>query len=200
MAQKKLYQPHYSTTTDARVLQTREALRGALLALIAEKPLEQISIREIAAAAGIGYNTFFRHHTSKDELVREVVANELSRLIELSVTTLDASNSLEASRAMCEFVAAHDVLWSTLLNGGAASILREEFIGLLQERAQSRIASTTRLPADIGINLVAVGTLELLAWWLEQNKRIPVEQLAGIYEQLVVAPVIDAYTSDKQKP
>ncbi len=193
MARRKLYQPHYSTTTDSRVLQTRQALRRALLELIDKKPLEQITIREIAAAAGIGYNTFFRHHTSKEELVKELMTEELSQLIQLSVTTLDTTNSKEAARALCGFVAEHDALWSTLLNGGAANTLRDEFMRLLRETAQSRVSSTSKLPADIGIKLVAVGTLELLAWWLEQSERMPVNQVAQIFEQLVVAPVMNAY-------
>ncbi len=193
MARKKLYQPHYSTTTDSRVLQTRQALRRALLELIDSRPLEQITIREIAAAAGIGYNTFFRHHTGKEELVREIVTDELSQLIELSVTTLDSSNLTEAARALCHFVAEHDALWSTLLTGGAANTLRDEFIRLLSEKAPSRVASTSKLPADVGIRLVAVGTLELLAWWLEQGDRISADQLAEIYEQLVVSAVLKAY-------
>lgn len=194
MAQKKLYQPHYSTTTDSRVLQTRQALRRALLELIDARPLEQVTIREIAATAGISYNTFFRHYTGKEELVKEIVTDELSQLIDLSVTTLDASDPTAAARALCHFVADHDALWSTLLTGGAANTLREEFVRLLRETAPTRISSTAKLPADIGIKLVAVGTLELLAWWLEQSERIPAGQLAEIYEQLVVAPVMDAYT------
>ena len=193
MTPKKLLQPHYSTTTDARVLQTRQALRQALLALIDTKPLEQITIREIAAAAGIGYNTFFRHYADKEVLLKEIVTEELSQLIELSVTTLDASDSIGAALALCQFVAEHDALWSTLLNGGAAGTLRDEFVRLLQETAPSRISGTAILPADIGIQLVAVGTLELLAWWLGQNERIPVKRLATIYEQLVLAPVAGAY-------
>jgi len=193
MGRKKLYQPHYSTATDARILQTRGALREALLRLLADRPLEQISIREIAAAAGVGYNTFFRHYTSKEALLKEIVTQELSELIALSVTTLDASNSLEASRALCRFVAEHDGLWSTLLNGGAANTLRDEFIRLLRETAPTRIASSAKLPADIGIKLVAVGTVELLAWWLAQEERIPEKQVAEIYERLVAAPVMGAY-------
>jgi AcrR family transcriptional regulator len=193
MAKKRLYQPHYSTTSDSRVLQTRQALRVALLELIGDKSLEQITIREIAAAAGIGYNTFFRHYTGKEELVKAIVTDELSQLIDLSVTTLDASSSTEAARALCHFVAEHEALWSTLLNGGAANILRDEFIRLLRETAPSRVSGTAKFPMDIGIKLVAVGTLELLAWWLEQSERLPVDQLAGIYEQLVVAPVVNAY-------
>lgn len=193
MTQKPLYQPHYSTTTDARVLQTRESLRRALLQLIDKVPLEQVTIRKIAGVAGIGYNTFFRHYKDKEALLREIVAEELSQLIELSVTTLDSSDSSGAARALCQFVADHDALWSTLLNGGAANLLRDEFIRLLHETAPSRISGTAKLPADIGIKLVAVGTLELLAWWLEQTERMPVEQLATIYEQLVIAPVAGTY-------
>ena len=199
MARKKLYQPHYSTATDARIRQTREALRKALLRLLASRPLQRISIRDIAAAAGVGYNTFFRHHTSKEALLKEIVTEELSQLIALSVTTLDASNSLEASRALCRFVAEHDTLWSTLLTGGAANTLRDEFIRLLRETAPSRISSTARLPADIGIKLVAVGTVELLAWWLAQDERIAEEQVAELYEQLVAAPVINAYKHGLEK-
>jgi AcrR family transcriptional regulator len=193
MGQKKLYQPHYSTTTDARVVQTRQALRRALLELIDIAPLERVTIREIAAGADVSYNTFFRHYTGKDELVKEVITDELSQLIELSISTLDTSDSTEAARALCRFVEQHDALWSTLLTGGAANTLRDEFIRLLRMRAPSRVSGTSRLPVDIGVKLVAVGTLELLAWWLEQSERLPAEQIADIFEQLVVAPVVDAY-------
>lgn len=195
MHKKKLYQPHYSTATDARIVQTREALGSALLELVADKPLEQITIREITARARIGYNTFFRHYRGKEELVRHVVADEITRLIELSVTTLDSSSSSGAALAVCRFVAEHDALWSTLLTGGAANTVREEFIRLLREKAPSRVSDATRMPVEIGIHLVAVGTLELLAWWLQQPQRMAVEDVAAIYEELVVAPVVQAYST-----
>ncbi len=191
--QKKLLQPHYATATDPRILHTREALRQALLELIDDRPLEQISIREIAAAAGVGYNTFFRHYTDKETLVRAIVTDELQQLIELCITTLDASDSAQASLALCEFVAGRSALWSTLLTGGAANLLREEFMRLLRERAASRISATASSPVEVGVRLVAAGTLEVLGWWLEQPQRLPTAQVAGIYETLVVDPVVDAY-------
>ncbi len=193
MARKKLHQPHYATATDPRILQTRQALRQALLDLVDDKPLDQISIREITAAAGIGYNTFFRHYTDKEALVMAVATDELERLIELCITTLDATDSARASTALCDYVGEHDVLWSTLLTGGATNLLREEFIRLLRERAASRISATSTSPVEIGIRLVAVGTLEFLGWWLEQPRRMPAAEVAKIYERLVVTPVVDAY-------
>ena len=193
MARQKLHQPHYATATDPRILQTRQALRDALLSLIDAKPLEQITIREIAAAAGIGYNTFFRHYTDREALVKAVVSDELQELIELCANTLDSSDSARASLALCEFVAHHEALWSTLLTGGAVNLLREEFMRLLRERAPSRISAAATSPVEVGVRLVASGTLEILGWWLEQPRRMPAAQVAAIYEQLIVAPVVDAY-------
>ncbi|MFV8819371.1 TetR/AcrR family transcriptional regulator [Haliea sp. E17] len=193
MTRQKLHQPHYATATDPRILQTRQALRDALLSLVGKKPLEQITIREIAAAAGIGYNTFFRHYTDKEALLRAIVTDELAQLIELCITTLDTTDSAQASIALCEFVAEHEALWSTLLTGGGANLLREEFMRQLRENAPSRISASATSPVEVGVRLVATGTLEILGWWLEQPQRLPVAQVAAIYEQLVVAPVVGAY-------
>jgi AcrR family transcriptional regulator len=48
--------------SDVRVRRNKAALREALLELLQNQPLEQISIRDIAAAAGVGYTTCYRHY------------------------------------------------------------------------------------------------------------------------------------------
>jgi AcrR family transcriptional regulator len=195
MVQKKLYQPHYSNAKDARILQTRRALQQSFMKLLAAKPLEKITIREIAASAGVGYNTFFRHYTDKDSLLNEMAIGEISDLIELSMSVLDGSDSLQASLALCRYVDDHDALWSTLLNGGAAGTLRDAFINRLRETAGGRINSTQSYPAEIGVKLVAAGTIEILSWWLQHEPRIAVEEIADIYDQLVVRPIVKVYKS-----
>lgn len=195
MVQKKMYQAHYSEARDSRILQTRQALHQAFMELLTAKPLEKITIREIAARADVGYNTFFRHYTSKEALLHDIAVDEINDLIELCMSVIDASDSLQAARALCRHVAGHDALWSTLLTGGAAGTLRELFLQRLREKADGRITSTDALPAEIGVKLVAAGTIETLAWWLAQDPRMSVEEIAGIYEQLVVQPIVRVYKS-----
>lgn len=192
-AKKSMQQPHYAMTTDARVIQSREALKQAFLDLLEHKPFNGITIKEITEAAGIGYNTFFRHYANKDELLKEIAAGEIKALIDLSIAALDQDNTREAARAVCGYVAKHRVLWSKLLAAGAVDTLREEFVRLAWIEAEK---DNTRkpLPSEIGILLVASGTIELLAWWLRQSKRISVEELSEIYETLVVAPTINMYS------
>lgn len=190
MKHGKIYRADYSTATDARVHQTRAAIRKAFLHLLDQKPLEQITVREITSAAGIGYTTFFRHHPSKEDLLNEIAASEIKHLIELALPVLGALDSRKATLAMCSYVAEHRALWSTLLTGGAANVLRDEFIRLSLQVAASWKSTSAWLPAEVGVILVTSGTIELLAWWLKQKKPIPVEQLAVIFDRTVISPIV----------
>lgn len=52
----------------------REALVSALLALLAERSVASISVREIAAAASLNHGLVHRHFGSKEALVRAAIA------------------------------------------------------------------------------------------------------------------------------
>lgn len=198
--ENKIYRPHFSTATDARVLRTRDALRGALLDLLQSRPFEQITIRELAASAGIGYTTFFRHYPTKEDLLEEIAASEIRQLVDLQIAAFDAGDSLASSLAMFQYVADHGSLWSALLTGGAAATLREEFTRIAKEVAEHQPHTTSWLPADAGILLVASGTMELLGWWLSQARPLPVEDMAVIYERAVLAPIFQQYPDDEARP
>ncbi len=191
MKSGKIYRADYSTATDARVHQTRVAIRKAFLELLDLKPIDQITIREIATAADIGYTTFFRHYPSKDTLLNEIAANEIRQLIELAMPVLGPIDSKKATLVMCQYVAKHRALWSTLLTGGAANVLREEFIKLSLQVAASWKSESQWLPPEVGVILVTSGTIELLAWWLKQKKPISVEKLATIFDRTIISPIIN---------
>lgn len=185
----KIYKPHLSTASDARAVRTREALRLALLTLLETTPLEQITIRDLAAQAGIGYTTFFRHHPSKESLLDEVAAEQIRQLIGYTLPMVDAQNSRAASEALCDYVDRNRALWTTLLTGGAAAALREEFLRITREIATERSQPGGWPPPEIATLLVVSGTIELLAWWLRQSRPLPAAELAEIHYRIVILPV-----------
>lgn len=191
MAESKVYRPYFATASDARVVQTRKALRQALLKLLDDKPLEEITIREIAATAGINYSTFFRHHTSKEDLLNDIAAVEIQKLFDLTLPALGATGTKAGTLTLWSYVAEHRALWSRLLSGGAAGRLREEFIRMTREFAATHGSDHDWLPPEVGVIFGAGSTLELLTWWLQQEDPIPVEQLALIHERLVVRPLME---------
>src|SRR3954454_15444505 len=95
------------TITDARVLRTREALREAMTELAAESPLEAITVRAIAARAGVGYATFFRHYPDKDALLADVTDRLIREFLQRVAPLLQERDRAAAARSMCDFVLEH---------------------------------------------------------------------------------------------
>jgi AcrR family transcriptional regulator len=184
---------------DPRALRSRQALHGALLKLLAVKPLDQITVREITAKAGVGYATFFRHHPTKESLLDDVAAQQIRCLFNLSLPVMDAHDLRAGSIALFSYVNEHHALWSTLLTGGAAGAIREEFLRQAREVAVSRAPSGDWLPSEVGVLLIVSGTIELLAWWLRQTDPLSIERIAEIHARIVVSPVIEVSDAKRRR-
>jgi AcrR family transcriptional regulator len=182
------------------MVRTREALRDALLRLLEEKPLDQITIRDIAAGADINYATFFRHHPTKESLLHEVAELQVRSLSALMLPSLDASDLGAAAVALCNYVEANRKLWSTLLTGGAAAVLREELLRVARELAATRADPNAWVPAELAIGFNVSGTVEVLTWWLRQERPVPIKRVAEILEYIVLAPINEANKKFSTRP
>ena len=176
--------------SDARQIRSRKALTDALLALLEEKPFDQITIREISARAKIGYATFFRHYPTKEALLGDIAAEEIAKLISMTTPLMLNRNSEESTRLLCAYVDEHRKLWSALLTGGAAGLVREEFIRQLRDVVMTAQLDEHWLPADLTAMYGAGATFDLLAWWLAQEKPYPLEEIASIISRLVIEPLV----------
>jgi ACT domain-containing protein len=54
---------------DKRVVQSRKTLVQALLELLEKKPIGKISIKELCDKSGVARTTFYRYHSTLDELL-----------------------------------------------------------------------------------------------------------------------------------
>ena len=177
---------------DPRAVRTQEALHRAMLQLLDEKSLDQITVRDIVLVAGIGYNTFFRHHPSKEALLETIAARQISTLFQLSVPVLYSRDLSSAAIALLEYVNQNRSLWKTLLTGGAAGFVREEFLRQAKAVAKFRGQHNRLMPPDLGTTLIVSSVLELITWWLQQRKPLPVELVAEILTCAIVKPIMDA--------
>ena len=57
---------------DRRVRYTKQAIRDGFLRLLAEKPIEKISVTEICREADINRGTFYAHYSDPYELKRSL--------------------------------------------------------------------------------------------------------------------------------
>lgn len=174
------------------MIRTDHALGHALLALLERKPLEQITIREIAAEAGVHYATFFRHHPTKEALLDHVAADEIDRLVGLTLPVLDTGDTRASYTALCSYVHDHRELWTTLLNGGAAGAMREEFLRVSKEVAAHRAPEDSGLPVELATKCAVGVIVETISWWLMQPRdAYPIERVAQILHRILHAPIMD---------
>jgi AcrR family transcriptional regulator len=182
------YRPHLKTAKDARPVRTRAALRDAMLQLLGFKSLDEITIIDLCQTAGIGYTTFFRHHPTKQALLDDVAAEQIAQLIGLTVPIAETEDVHAAGVALFSYVSEHRKLWYTLLTGGAEGAMRNEFLRLSRQIAATRTRINEWPPADISTILVVSSTVELVSWWLQQKKPPTIEEVASIYEHIIIHP------------
>ena len=56
-------------TEERRVRKTKRAIRNAFAALLAEKDVNQITVKDIASNCGISTRTFYHHFDNRDNLI-----------------------------------------------------------------------------------------------------------------------------------
>jgi AcrR family transcriptional regulator len=193
----KTYSPHLSTARDQRAIRTREALRRSLLNLLKNKPLDQITIRDITTKANVGYASFFRHYPTKEALLIGIVTEQFANVINSSLPIIEAGGEARAAAiALFTYVGQYRALWSTLLTGGAAGAVREQFVRFVSKLAAVRSHPGQRFPTDISVIFASTGTIELLAWWLRQKAPLPIEEVADIFDHFVIAPTLSNDATD----
>lgn len=169
---------------DPRRQRTRAALSAALLSLLQEKAYEDVTIRAVTKRARISYPTFFSHYDSVRGIMLDLVESQVRQVIDLTVPAIQRNGGPDAAVALCTFVDQHRGLWTALLTGGAAGIVRAEFT-----RQASRVSTplTRRhwLPRELANGLAVSAIVDILIWWLQRSPPVTVDEAACTLHRLV---------------
>jgi AcrR family transcriptional regulator len=176
--------------SDARAVRSREALRQAMTDLAADLPLDAITVRAIAAKAGVGYATFFRHYVDKEALLADV-ADTLTRSFLAQVAPLlRQRDRLGAARSLCAFVEDHLPIHKALLAGGSGESVRAEMLRqTLETVARARPHPSEGPMDDLVLFHLVSAILNLLTWWLRNLEAVDADTMAEIIERTVLTPV-----------
>lgn len=170
-----------SSWKEGRASRSGEALRDALLALLNRRAFDHITVQDICAEAGVHYSTFFRHHRGKAALLDRIAAEQIATIVDLAMPIRHAGGSSKGLLAVYRYLDEHRVLWSVLLNGGAANAMRAEWLRQARIVAADRRQPENWLPAEVGTIWSVSLLVDTAAWWLAQPPdRFSPEAIAGI--------------------
>lgn len=184
----------HSTTTDRRARRTRQALRAALMALIAEQGYEAVSVQQIAERADVGRATFYLHYPDKEHLLHdsiEAVFEELrGQLAALDGAGMEA-RALQMVEQTFAHVAAHAGFYRALLSAQGVALIatrvRDLAAGFVEGEIRAALPPGAQPATPIALlaQHTAGAMLAQLEWWLSQGSPGSPAAMAALHWRLV---------------
>jgi AcrR family transcriptional regulator len=173
---------------DRRIRRTRRALASALIDLTSERSYYLIQVRDITERADVGYATFYRHYESKDDLMLAVFEAVTSEL-ELSASEQGVNYFEREGNLVFGHVYKYQGLYRSILQS-------QEFVRKLKNLLARRVEDHMQrhadgledpaFPTELAANHIVVSLIGMIDWWLEKDMPLPVEEMARIYERLII--------------
>ncbi|HSW14793.1 MAG TPA: helix-turn-helix domain-containing protein [Solimonas sp.] len=185
---KKSAQPP-DTAVHPQVRRTRQALREGLLSLLEDKPLDQVTHQELASRAEVAYASFFRHYSSKEALLREIVQDQVTRLLAATVPAVDGDDTYAGCLVLCRHIDQDRKVWSTLVRA-ASEMLREELIHLTLQMRPKKNRDQKWVTVELGTRVGVASMIEIIRWWMDDPRSLTVQQAAEVLNRMVVAPAL----------
>lgn len=166
---------------DPRVARTRESLQHALFALARERPLDDITVADIAERAGVNRSTFYQHYSDKDVLLADAldaVADEAGASLPERIPV--GTEPPPVLRQFLEHVDENADLYRQILlerAGGPAFARLGERIETIVVDALPRaeVGLERELPPDVIAAAVSGSVLGVLRAWLAREPRPAVD-------------------------
>lgn len=136
--------------TDARVRYTKRALKESFLTLLAEKPVNRITVKEVCELAELNRATFYAHYSDCFALL-ESIERELFDAFAQSLRLVDGSDVSAMITALYDMVERHEDACRVLIFQGMGTSVLDRMIDIAREssiacwRRQLRHASDAEL-------------------------------------------------------
>lgn len=185
---------------DRRSMRTRDALRDALVDLIAERGWDDIAVQDLCQRANIGRSTFYSHYPNKDALLMGGLEDLQAQL--QAQARAQAGHKQPVATPACGFrfalgLIAHvheqRKLFRGLIGRRSGYVVQQRFRDMVIRLVSAELPpSAGGLPRQAAARWLAAGFVELLSWWVEQRSPLPPAELAARFNELaqsVLQPV-----------
>lgn len=180
---------------DPRAARTQALLRAAIMQLASQRPVAEITVKEIIEQAGVNRSSFYQHFDSREELLAsslEHIETEMARADEPVVVTDLSTPPAELERFMRHFAEHADLYRLVFSSRGSALVVsrvRARIIALVRsgmiasnqhQPLEHGIAQHPELPLDIAAAGTAGALLGIIEAWLSQDP-LPEPHVAALW-------------------
>jgi AcrR family transcriptional regulator len=122
---------------DRRIRKTRQQLRDAMILLLKEKSITEISVREISELADINRGTFYLHYKDVYDMVEQIeneIFNEFNSVVNARTTEELRDNTELILEDLFNYMSENALLCSVLLSHNGDIAFLQKLTGVVKEK------------------------------------------------------------------
>jgi AcrR family transcriptional regulator len=176
---------------DERARRTRDRLGSAFVALIHEKPIEDVTVQNVLDRASVGRSTFYLHFRDKNDLL----LSQLEEFLETMSTDLSVRKEVSDRVVPVAELFAHienqREIYRILADAGRLNDFFDLAQGYFARGIEHRLRESRRLPkipqGELAARAVASAgsLLSLLRWWLDRGAKEPPSEMDELFHRMV---------------
>jgi AcrR family transcriptional regulator len=176
---------------DERTRRTRHRLGSAFVALIHEKPIEDVTVQDVLERASVGRSTFYLHFRDKNDLL----LSQLEKFLETMSTALsvrkEVSHRVVPVAEMFAHIENQRKLYRILADAGRLNDFFDLAQGYFARGIEHRLRESKRLPkipqGELSPRAFALAgsLLSLLRWWLDRGAKEPPGEMDELFHRMV---------------
>jgi AcrR family transcriptional regulator len=176
---------------DVRVRRTHERLGSALVALIQEKSIDDVTVQEVLDRASVGRSTFYLHFRDKNDLL----LSQLEKFLEMMSTALslrkEKSHRVVPVEEMFAHIGGQNKIYRALADSGRLNDFFDLAQGYFARGIEQRLVESGRLAKlpqrELGAraHALAGSLLSLLRWWLDRGAKESPHAMDELFHRIV---------------
>jgi AcrR family transcriptional regulator len=175
---------------DRRVRRTRKLLQDALVALVAERGYERVTVQDVLDRADVGRSTFYAHFTDKDALFASCF-DDLREALRRHLAEMPAGPPTDPLGSVFEHAYRNREVYRAACGRRGENVLSRQLHPLLVELLTEHLSTVgTRMPVPVMAEYHASALTGLVVWWVREDFPYGPEHMAGMCRDLTVPGVI----------
>lgn len=169
------------TKVDRRILKSQEAIKKAVLDLMAEKGFNHVTLQDISDKANVSRRTIYLHYQDKYDLLDKLIEEHINEMREMCEWACEMDWK-GATLAFFEYFERHYLFFSTMLASKGASSFRSRFLEFLMNEFKDEVdigeAKKQGLDEEVILRFMGTAYVGIVEWWITNGMPCPPQVVA----------------------
>lgn len=177
-----------SRKEDLRVRKTKKAIAEAFMALLAEKPIEEMTVNELCDRAGVRRTTFYKHYRDKLDYIASFAKDLRDKFDDIIWKNGKPDSTpdyyVAYAKQLVAFISRHEVEVNNLLESSVLPLIVTTLSSQNYKDTYDRLMVSVKAGMELcaspevvaGMIVGAVSTA--ISLWLQSGRSMPADQLA----------------------